>query len=238
MIDIAILRAAGLSDEQILKVLELDQNERKAVRREQNRINKQNQRSRQHFYADIEINKQNQRSCQHVSADTLTSPLIDKENPACNALHSVTSSSPPSSPSLPSPTPPSITTPPFSPPPDTKKARAANATLLPEGYNLSERMINYALDRKWTPARVQDEFEKFVLHAQKKGCRYVNWDAAWQSWVRSPYQLNGGGNGGHHAPAKKSLVDVCNDLLEEIDDRERAAKAGNRTGPPALRLLP
>jgi len=52
MITIETLRLAGLTDQQIVKVLELDQKERLAARREQNRINKRNQRSRQHVSAD------------------------------------------------------------------------------------------------------------------------------------------------------------------------------------------
>ena len=52
MTDISLLRKAGLSDSQILRVLELEQAERRAARREQNRINQQNHRSRQQVSAD------------------------------------------------------------------------------------------------------------------------------------------------------------------------------------------
>jgi hypothetical protein len=52
MIDVKVLRAAGISDRQILDALEIEQTERIARRREQNRINKQNQRSRQQLVAD------------------------------------------------------------------------------------------------------------------------------------------------------------------------------------------
>lgn len=62
MIDVKVLRAAGLTDTQIVRVLETDQAERKTIRREQNRINQQNHRAR----------KQNGADCQRVSADTLT----------------------------------------------------------------------------------------------------------------------------------------------------------------------
>ena len=48
MIDIALAKLAGISDDKILKYLELYRAEYAAKRREQNRINKQNQRSRQH----------------------------------------------------------------------------------------------------------------------------------------------------------------------------------------------
>jgi hypothetical protein len=49
---ISSLRAAGLSSDQILVALEHEENERIAARREQNRIAKQNQRSRQQNIAD------------------------------------------------------------------------------------------------------------------------------------------------------------------------------------------
>src|SRR6185503_8581418 len=51
-IKIATLRAAGLSAEQIVQVLEKHEEERGAARREQNRIAKRNQRSRQQISAD------------------------------------------------------------------------------------------------------------------------------------------------------------------------------------------
>jgi hypothetical protein len=46
MIDIHILRAAGLSNEQIIAVLETEQREKKLARREQNRKSQQNHRAR------------------------------------------------------------------------------------------------------------------------------------------------------------------------------------------------
>jgi hypothetical protein len=52
MITVSILRAAGLTDEQIVRVIETEQNERKLARREQNRIHQRNHRSRKHVSAD------------------------------------------------------------------------------------------------------------------------------------------------------------------------------------------
>lgn len=52
MISVSILRAAGLTAEQIVKVLETEQNERKLARREQNRIHQRNHRARKHVSAD------------------------------------------------------------------------------------------------------------------------------------------------------------------------------------------
>lgn len=73
MIPISILRAAGLTDRQVLKVLELMEAEKKKTRREQNRISKQNQRSRQQKTDDekvLEIPQQKQHSRQRNGADS------------------------------------------------------------------------------------------------------------------------------------------------------------------------
>ena len=53
MIDIGVLRASGLTDAQILKVLETEQSERQAKVREQNRIRQRNQRSRNAVTRDV-----------------------------------------------------------------------------------------------------------------------------------------------------------------------------------------
>jgi hypothetical protein len=56
MISVSILRAAGLTDAQIVKVIETDQKERQAARREQNRIHQRSHRARKHvsaYRADI-----------------------------------------------------------------------------------------------------------------------------------------------------------------------------------------
>jgi hypothetical protein len=77
--DVAILRAAGLTDSQILHVIEIAQKEKKAHRREQNRKAKQKQRSRQQVSTDMLTacqqktadikHEQNQQPCQQNSAD-------------------------------------------------------------------------------------------------------------------------------------------------------------------------
>lgn len=83
------LEAAGLSAEQIVQVLKTAESERRLRRREQNRINQQNHRSRQPKTAD----------CQQVSADTMTAPSPPFSPP---------SMVPPNTPSL---TPPTFSTP-------------------------------------------------------------------------------------------------------------------------------
>jgi len=69
---VAILRAAGLTDAQIVKVKELEEAERKAARKEQNRKAQQNHRARKQISADAADQngkvQQNQQPSQHFSA--------------------------------------------------------------------------------------------------------------------------------------------------------------------------
>ena len=52
MITIATLRAAGLSDTEILRIIELDQNERLAKEREQSKVRSRNYRERHRDHQD------------------------------------------------------------------------------------------------------------------------------------------------------------------------------------------
>jgi hypothetical protein len=52
MTRIANMRAAGLTDSEIVRLLDLEEKERLAERREQNRINQRNHRARKHVSAD------------------------------------------------------------------------------------------------------------------------------------------------------------------------------------------
>jgi hypothetical protein len=58
MISVSILKAAGLSDTQALRVIELEQQERASNRKEQNRINQQNHRARKRVSADLLTQKE------------------------------------------------------------------------------------------------------------------------------------------------------------------------------------
>jgi hypothetical protein len=91
MISIHVLKASGLTDEQIVRVLQTDERERILRRREQNRINKQNQRSRQHVSADLMTSKFRQRN--HRARNDVTRDMRDMRDPPI----------PPSSTSTPTP---------------------------------------------------------------------------------------------------------------------------------------
>lgn len=86
-ITIKMMRVAGLSEAQIIRLFELEQQERIATRREQNRKAQQKQRARQHFSADSADGadatgkvQQNQHPRQQNGADNVPSDLeVSKE---------------------------------------------------------------------------------------------------------------------------------------------------------------
>ncbi len=56
---------------------------------------------------------------------------------------------------------------------------------LPTNYSLSPEHIKYALDNKIPEHMIETLFEDFCIHHRKNGNKFVNWYAAWQTWVRN-----------------------------------------------------
>ena len=86
MITVDTLKAAGLTSDQIVRVLECELAEKKLNRREQNRIAKRNSRYRQQENADCQQKtadkkiEENQRACQQQNADKSPhTPLIQSQ---------------------------------------------------------------------------------------------------------------------------------------------------------------
>jgi hypothetical protein len=246
MIQISVLRAAGLSDSRILAVLEFEQNERSAARREQNRINKQNQRSRQQKNADIEIPEQNQRSCHQLNADIKADSKIPEQNQTpCHQKNAdmtrdvpspLSPSSPPSMVSL---TLSSLTTPLSPPLPPSPRDTRARATPLPENFNPPVAKAARKLD--WTQDRIEAETMRFKNHALAKDARYVDWEKAWWNWLTSPYQ-NGhanGGSGNGKAPngLARALQKLKQNIAEENEQRAREAERSQAWRDDNPRLL-
>jgi hypothetical protein len=92
---------------------------------------------------------------------------------------------------------------------------------LPENFTLTESDVAYARERGWTDAKLNDELDRFRLHAQANGRLQADWHASWKKWVTSPYQTTGGTNG-YAKPKRKTTSDVCDELLADI----RAKMAG------------
>jgi hypothetical protein len=68
----------------------------------------------------------------------------------------------------------------------TLKKESTKKSTWPIGFEPTSERLCYASDHGISDPG--DEFENFRLYCVKNNKQYVNWDAAWQSWCRSPYQ--------------------------------------------------
>jgi len=202
MITIETLRAAGILEALILRVVEIEQAERRAARREQNRINKQNQRSRQHVTADSDD-----------IADRRKKTVADQ-----------------------------------TPRQQTKRDTALILTSLPSSSlsSLVDRPLSTAararrpLPPDWEPKGEQrdaTEADEFRDHARAKGYQYIDWDAAYRNFQKSPY--NARNKGGQNGQGRRhgSVLDA----FDRLGERLRQAGASEdyvpgSSGPRPLQL--
>lgn len=54
---------------------------------------------------------------------------------------------------------------------------------LPADFLLSDKMRLFALGKGLDPPRIIDQFERFCDHHRSKGSLFVDWEAAWRTWV-------------------------------------------------------
>jgi phage replication O-like protein O len=57
-------------------------------------------------------------------------------------------------------------------------------TLFPDNYNLEKKHIDYA-NSKGITDNLDDIFEGFCINHRKRGTQFVDWYAAWQTWIRN-----------------------------------------------------
>jgi hypothetical protein len=60
----------------------------------------------------------------------------------------------------------------------------------PEGLQPPDKFLNYLGDKN-PGSSFQDLFEDFVIYHKKKGSKFKDWFAAWQTWVRNDIKFNG-----------------------------------------------
>lgn len=56
---------------------------------------------------------------------------------------------------------------------------------IPSDIYLTDRMLGYAQEKGINNGSCPDIFEGFAIHHRKKGGKFVDWNAAWQTWVRN-----------------------------------------------------
>ena len=244
-ITVAILRAAGLSSDQIVRVIELEESERLLTRREQNRKAKQNQRSRQQIsaasadIADIADTKpiiqQTQHSCQQNSADNAD---IGSPSPSPSA-------SPSSSPLiLPLLTtfPPSQSSP---PPHGETRARSRPGCRLPDDWQPTFADLDFAtsqLGRERTGVEVETFRDYWHAKAGHLAVK-LDWSATWRNWVRKALQqarpppANGHGYHLSTRDQQKAKSDAALAKLRASIERDRA-QSGEGSVPDNPRILP
>ena len=76
--------------------------------------------------------------------------------------------------------------------PQKKKENITKETIrhrIPKDYCLHDKHIKY-FKSKNAPGDINDIFEDFCLYHKKKGNKFVDWNAAWQTWVRNHIKFN------------------------------------------------
>lgn len=202
-VSIKSMRAAGLSDEKIVRALEIEESERMATEREY-------ARQRQRRYRK-ELSSKNKDRVTDVTRDKRhTGELFNEINDRVTVSRVTASPSPPLfPPSMVSPITPSLTTPLISP--------SHISRSIPENWTLSEEDSAYARSKGWANDRVVSEAERFKLHFLDNGKAHKNWHLTWCKWVTSPYQSNGAGNGKAQAGKRSgSLLDAIDRFQERI----------------------
>jgi len=195
MIDIRTLRAAGLSAEQILKVIEEDQ----AKVREQTRIRQRNHRSRN---GDLRDKRDTQ---EKTVADQHPRQQCHGDTPPLTVL-------------LPS---------------------SSLSSSIDRPLSVAAR-AKRPLPADWEPKGEQRdpaEADEFRDHARAKGYRYIDWDAAYRNFQKSPY--NARNKGGQNGQGRRhgSVLDA----FDRLGERLKAAGATDdyipgSSGPRPLEL--
>lgn len=102
-------------------------------------------------------------------------------------------------------------------------AAGARACLIPEGWELADDEIAFAVGKGIARGAVDGVFARFRLHHRAKGTRLVDWRAAWELWVVSENRFAPrGGGAGRAAPGPgevsagmtwKSVLDPADPVL-------------------------
>jgi hypothetical protein len=87
-----------------------------------------------------------------------------------------------------------------------KNNKKKHAHELPENWRPSdfgEKTKSRSVINSWTPERLEHELERFSAHHAKIGTKFVDWQAAWGTWVLNSKDFERNNNGGSRAPIAK-----------------------------------
>lgn len=74
---------------------------------------------------------------------------------------------------------------------EVKKASEEKAHRLPDGWKLPQEGVEYARKHGFYDRKISDMVEDFSNHHRSRGNRMVNWNLAWQTWVRNQVKFAG-----------------------------------------------
>jgi DNA-binding transcriptional MerR regulator len=191
MIDIKLMRAAGMTLEQIVRLLELEQDERLARTREQNRIRQRNHRARNDVTRDQRDQRDNALSYLLPSSSSLSS--LDSPTEAQQSKEVVGEGQRAKK--------------------KTRQSKVALASMPPDW-----RPNNHHSDLCAKLGVPLGEVEAvFRDTTAAKGVRYANWDLGFNTYIRNFNKFNGG-NVDHGK--RNRAADRAHELAEEVRQRE------------------
>lgn len=86
----------------------------------------------------------------------------------------------------------------------TPMKRGKPSTAIPENFALDDGMRRFAGDRGYAGVNVERMFERFSNHHRAKGSKFVDWPAAWRTWVGTQLSFDAQRN----APQQRRVPDV------------------------------
>ena len=72
---------------------------------------------------------------------------------------------------------------------DIKKNTKKKKSRIHPNYSFDEQHLAYADSKGMSHETAKDQFEAFCIHHRKKGTEFVDWHAAWQTWVRNFFKF-------------------------------------------------
>lgn len=78
---------------------------------------------------------------------------------------------------------------------------------IPENYHLENRHIEYAKSKGIPKNCIPDIFEDFCIYHSKEGKKFLNWYAAWQTWVKNELKFHPDKYQNEQQGAQRTLTD-------------------------------
>jgi hypothetical protein len=89
-----------------------------------------------------------------------------------------------------------------------QEGKKTRKTALPAQFNVTEKMVKYADDKGFC-GDIASETENFVNWVRRKGAKYVDWEAAWQNWIKKSMEYDATKKAVPQAQGEKRTCGSC-----------------------------